>query len=108
MNMQADREIHAMIFNFLKEEFDSINSSLNSGEIRSFRDKIDLSRKINGVMSALAPQARNDIRARLLVRRAERLKRELLSSRPYLEKYIPPALIRQILMPLVRNSVPGS
>ena len=96
MVMNADREIHSTIFRFLKEEFDSISSSLMSGEISSFSDKVRLSRRIDGVMASLEPHARSDIRARLLVRRGERLKSDLLASRPQLEKRIPVELVRQV------------
>jgi hypothetical protein len=106
--MQPDREIHATIFNFLREEFNSIQSALGSGELRSFRDKVDLSWKINGVMHALGPLVRSDIRARLLVRRAERLKRDLLSSRAYTEQRIPASLLRQIFAPPVHRGGPGT
>jgi hypothetical protein len=96
MAMNADREIHSSIYQFLKEEFDTIRGSLAAGEIGSFSDSVRLCRRIDGVLNTLEPHARSDFRARQLVRRGERLKTDLLASRPYLEKRIPADLVRQL------------
>ncbi len=99
MGKNADREIHSSIYRFLKEEFDTISSSLARGEIGSFSDKVRLCRRIDGVLNSLQPHARSDIRARKLVRRGELLKTGLLASRPYLERRVPVELVRQLLSP---------
>lgn len=96
MAMDADREIHTTILSFLQEEFDAISSSLMSGKIGTFSERVRLSRRIDAVMSTLEPHTRRDIRARKLVRRCERLKNDLLASRPLLEKRIPPELVSQL------------
>ncbi len=96
MGINADREVHSAIYRYLQEEFDAISSSLAAGGIDSFRDKVGICRRIDGVLQTIQPYVRSDPRARMLVRRGERLKSELLSSRPYLEKRVPAALMRQL------------
>lgn len=97
--MNADRMIHSSIYKFLKDEFDAIDCALASGKIDSFSDKVRLCHRIDGVLNSLEPHVRSDIRARRLVRRGERLKSDLLASRPCLEKRIPTELVRQLFNP---------
>jgi hypothetical protein len=96
--------IYGNVLEYFSNEFNSIEEKLKSGQLEEFRERVLVSQKITDAIALLAPYARSDAQARLLVRNAEALRKDLLSVRDVIIRQISFQKKQQaILLDLITN-----
>lgn len=102
--MKEDEVIHSDVINYLSAEFDALEERLKTGELKDYKERVLVSRKIAEAVHLLSPYVRSDARARHLVKNAESLKKELLSVRDMMRQHLmgqkdQPALLQALAEP---------
>lgn len=86
--MKQEDALHSDVINYFTSEFVALEERLKSGRLDDYRERVLVSRKIGEAVHLLCPYVRSDPRARHLVRKAEALKKELLSVRSIIVKQL--------------------
>lgn len=86
--MKQEDILHSEVINYFTAEFGALDEKLKAGRLEDYRERVLVSRKIGEAVHLLAPYVRSDPRARLLVRNAEALTKELLSVRSIIVKQL--------------------
>ena len=86
--MNDDDTIHSDVINYFSAEFGALEERLKSGGLDDYRERVLVSQKIGEAINLLSPYVRSDPRARQLMRKAEALKKDLLSVREMIVKQL--------------------
>lgn len=74
------------VLSYFEGELAAARERLDSGQFTSFKDQVVAGRRLAEALALLAPYARQDQRARHLVKNGEALLRELMSVREVIRK----------------------
>lgn len=79
--MYSEESLFDKVIAYFENEFASVKKELKAGFLDDYRERVLTSQKITHALNMLSPYARNEWRARKLVKDGEALKKELLSVR---------------------------
>jgi hypothetical protein len=79
--MSLEESLFDKVIVYFENEFASVKKELEAGFLDDYRERVLTSQKIAHALNLLSPYARNEWRARKLVKDGEALKNELLSAR---------------------------
>ena len=95
--MIDNNNIYVKVLDYFNDEFAVLEEKFKAGQLEDFKERVLVSQKITDAINLLAPYARSDAQARLLVRNAEALRKDLLSVRD--------VIIRQICFQKKRQAI---
>ncbi len=87
--MHTEESLFDKVIAYFEGEFASVKKELTAGFLDDYRERVVTSQKISHALNLLAPYARNEWRARKLVKEGETLKKELLSAKDIISKPTP-------------------